>query len=248
MALLEYTLTATWPDGPKTNPVDWGNTGSGVDERRGQAGHAHGVVAAPPGRSGRAWRSARRSWLRRRRQGDHLDPVSARLPGAGFAGRPRLILLNAAWPPFDGSADSASAIWRPGDFPACSLYGPDKLAHRSGAGTSPGRLFFLGGRPVQPDHVAKVTDNSPCLLNGEADRYRLLLVGRHAIYLIARKGLRRAARAGRPEPRAAFGGGRRLLGIISEIWSAPSAPIQQAARLCLRRARTDYRAHHPQSA
>jgi len=33
-----------------------------------------------------------------------LIPVSARLPGAGFAGRPRLILLNAARPPFDGSA------------------------------------------------------------------------------------------------------------------------------------------------
>ena len=46
--------------------------------------------------------------------------------------------------------------------------------------------------------MVKVTDNSCCLLNGEADRYRRVLVRRHAVYLIAGKGLCRAARTGGP--------------------------------------------------
>ena len=85
MAPPEYTLTATWPDGPKTNPVDWRNTGSGVDERAGQAGHAHGVGAVPH-REGQAVPGDQLGGrgLAVGRQGDHLDP------GLGEAARRRL--------------------------------------------------------------------------------------------------------------------------------------------------------------
>jgi hypothetical protein len=45
--------------------------------------------------------------------------------------------------------------------------------------------------------MVKITDNSYYLFNGEADRYRRVLVRRHAIYLIARKAPH-SARTSRP--------------------------------------------------